>query len=184
MSRYSSPKIFWRILTLTFFLYSTETLYAQTLITGMEYVTINDDAAIYIQNGKTEDDREIEKIAREKCNTENETTLYTKEKLVKHQIKIAKSSKNKSRTIDNTSDYQEIEIYNSPFDNDSSVSISSGKLFLACSVDLQWRAAGIVEKSYFILYNVREVFRILWNNGISFPDNTSSCHSGRAPPSC
>lgn len=169
---------------LTFFLYSTETLYAQTLITGLEYLTINDDAVIYIQNGKAEDDREIEKIASEKCNTENETTLYTKEKLVKHQIKIAKLSKNKSRIIDDTSDYQEMEIYNSPYDNDYSVSISSGKLFLACSVDLQWRTAGIVEKSYFILYNVREVFRIFRNNGISFPDNTGSCHSGRAPPSC
>ena len=191
MSSSNFPKSFGRGFILLFFLYSIQTLYAQTVITGLEYITIGDGNVIHIQNDKEADGNAVEETINyagsEKYNIENETIAYkksyNKEKTFKNHIKSTQLSKNK--TTDNTSsDQLDIKISNSPYNNDYSFSVSPGKSFVACSVDSQWRAACIAEKTDFILYIVRQVSPIFRNNGISFPDNTDSYHSGRAPPSC
>lgn len=74
-----------------FFLYATKTLYAQTVITGMENITINDGAVIYIQNDKQADGKMLSNADGEKYNIENEIIAskksYRKEKLFKNHIK-------------------------------------------------------------------------------------------------
>ncbi|UQB70464.1 hypothetical protein [Epilithonimonas zeae] len=187
MSSSCFPKSLWKSLLLSFFLYSAQT-YAQTVVTGMEYITISEDAVISIQNEKQSDD---DHTVDEKCSIENETIAseksYIKEKIVKTLIKRAGSSgssEDKGQKADNDYDRQKIKINSSPYDNDTSFSVSSGRSFLACNVDFQWRASGVAEKVYFTLFFVWDIFPIFGNHLISFLDNTSTYHSGRAPPYC
>lgn len=179
------PKSFWKSLLLLFFLYSAQTLYAQTVITGMEYITISEGAVMSIQNEKQSDGNHT---ADEKCSIENEIIpcekSYNKKKIVKSRTERAGSSEDKDKTADNASDYQEIKISSSPYDNDTSFSASSGRSLLACNVDFHWRAAGMTEKAYFMLLFVCATSPIFRYQGISFPDRASSYLQGRAPPSC
>lgn len=179
------PKSFWKSLLLLFFLYSAQTLYAQTVITGMEYITISEGAVMSIQNEKQSDGNNI---ADEKCSIENEIIpcekSYNKKKIVKSRTERAGSSEDKGKTADNASDRQEIKINSSPYDNDTSFSASSGRSLLACNVDFHWRAAGMAEKAYFMLLFVCATSPIFRYQGISFPDRASSYLQGRAPPSC
>ncbi|SDF04828.1 hypothetical protein [Epilithonimonas hungarica] len=179
------PKSFWKTLLLLFFIFSVQALYAQTVITGMEYITISDGAVISIQNEKQSDNNHTADV---KCSIENETIQskksYIKEKIVKTLIKRTESSEDKVQKTYNDSNRQEIKINSSPYDNDTSFSVSSGRSFLACNVDFHWRAAGMAEKAYFMLLFVWGTSPIFRPHGISFPDHASSYHQGRAPPCC